>query len=196
MTNNLFIGGFPYETTQDELVSLFSKCGTVKSAKILIDRETGRSRGLAFIEMSTELEAADAIAKLDGCLVGSRKIFVSEARPQDKKPGGFDAKPGFNERRSGRDRRAGAGPSEPRREEWKKRPSFGDDRKPFGDRKKTWDAKPGFGADRKPFSERKKSWGDKPGGGKGKPFGGEKKWGGKRPGGGGKNFGGKRRFGS
>src|SRR5688572_16253330 len=57
MTNNLFIGGFPYETTEAQLAALFGRCGTVLKVKILLERDTGRSRGLAFVEMGTPAEA-------------------------------------------------------------------------------------------------------------------------------------------
>ena len=96
MTTQLFVGGFPYETTQEQLAAHFRSCGTVKDVKILLERNTGRSRGLGFVEMSSAAEAKAAMAKLNGSDFGSRKIFVSEARPQEKRPGGFLAKPGFD----------------------------------------------------------------------------------------------------
>lgn len=185
MNSNLFVGGFPYDTTQEELAAFFRACGTVRGVKILTDRETGRSRGLAFVEMSTEAEAREAISKLNGSALGARKIFVSEARPQEKRPGGgFAAKPGFVERRSGKDRRQGWGPlggvdarrgERPARDEARREGSWA--------RKKPWAGKPGFPG-KKSWEQRssfdrgaKKAWGGKPGGGKkwaGKPrkFGG------------------------
>ena len=184
MNSNLFVGNFPYETTQEELSALFRTHGRVMSVKSLVDRETGRSRGIAFVEMSAEAEAAAAIAKLNGTTLGAREIFVSEARPREKKPDGPLGKPGFVERRSGKDRRqAHKGPGGggfPRREEkpWEKRPPFG------GGPKKKWGAKPGF-AGKKPWEKRpsfggpKKEWDRKPGFGpaKGQGFGEKKKWG-------------------
>jgi len=174
MTNNLFVGGFPYETTEAELAKFFASCGTVSRVKILTERETGRSRGIGFVLMSTEAEAAAAIAKLNDTMLGERKIFVTEAKPPEKREGGPADKPGFVERRSGLDRRrqpsgpAGAGAGERR---WDKKPGG------FGGEKK-WDKKPGgFGGEKK--------WDKKPGG-----FGGEKKWD-KKPGG---LEGGKKRF--
>jgi len=89
VTNKLFVGGFPYETTQEQLTELFKACGTVKSVKILMDRETGRSRRISFVEMATEAEAQAAINKLNGTNLGARKIFVTEARPPEKRPAGF-----------------------------------------------------------------------------------------------------------
>jgi len=172
MINNLFVGGFPYETTQEELSALFATCGKVLSAKILVERETGRSRGIGFVEMSTEAEARSAIANLNGKSLGARKIFVSEARPSDKKPGGAGGKPGFVERRSGKDRRQAKGSFggvDARRGE---RPAPGEGRRegPF-EHKKKWAGKPDFPG--------KKKWEKRPGPGGDKPkgFGGKKPWG-------------------
>jgi len=137
MTTKLFVGGFPYETTQDELTALFRTCGTVKSAKVLMDRETQRSRGIGFVEMATEAEAQAAIAKLNGSLMGSRKIFVNEARPPEKRPAGFGA-PGL-----GTGRPAPGGPSMPSRDE-PRRGSFASRKKKWADKKK-WERKPGSG---------------------------------------------------
>src|SRR5687767_7412083 len=107
---NLFVGGFPYETDSEALSALFCSCGTVKSVKVLLERDSGRPRGLAFVEMSSDEEAAAAISKLDGSDLGGRKIFVTKARPKEGKPDfktGPAGKPGFVERRSGKDRRKG-----------------------------------------------------------------------------------------
>lgn len=113
MANNIYVGGFPYKTTKEDLVKFFSVCGTVTSAKIILDRETGRPKGFGFVEMSTDAEAKAAVAKLNGATLGERKIFVVEGRPQEKSEGfspkpSAPAKPAFAERRSGKDRRAGA----------------------------------------------------------------------------------------
>jgi hypothetical protein len=109
MNSNLFVGGFPFDATSADLEAHFRSCGTVKSVKILLDRDTGRSRGLGFIEMSSESEARAAIAKLHGSTMSARKIFVSEARPRENQPEAPAAKPGFVERRSGKDRRRAQG---------------------------------------------------------------------------------------
>jgi RNA recognition motif-containing protein len=128
MANNIYVGGFPYKTTKDDLTKLFSTCGTVVHAKVILDRETGRPKGFGFVEMSTDAEAKAAVAKLNGAMLGGRKIFAVEGRADkskratppygggvplphavrkgpDPKPG----EPGFVERRSGKDRRAQAG---------------------------------------------------------------------------------------
>ena len=156
MNNNLFVGGFPYEATEEDLSALFRACGTVKSVSILLERGTGRSRGLAFIEMSSETEARKAIAKFNGSTMGARKIFVSEARPREGRPGGFAAKPGFVERRSGKDRRrtqgASGGGSMSRDERLSAAASR---RKGFFKPKKKWEGKPGSPG-------KKKNWSGKP----------------------------------
>lgn len=181
MLNNLFVGGFPYETTQEQLAALFRSCGTVKNVKILVERQTGRSRGLGFVEMSSETEARAAIAKLNGSSLGPRKIFVSQARPPEKQPGAFPGKPGFVERRSGKDRRrasGAAGAPEFRRGE--KPPAEEGRREGFLERKKKWLGKPSF-TGKKEWKKRPPSSGEKP-----KEFGSKKKWGPGGPGGGNK----------
>lgn len=85
----LFVGSLPFETTEQDLQKLFSAHGTVASAKIITDRETGRSRGFGFVDMPTEAEAKAAITALHGSNVGGRQIAVNEARPMEKRGGGF-----------------------------------------------------------------------------------------------------------
>ena len=149
VTNKLFVGGFPYETTQEELSALFRTCGTVKSVKILMNRETGQSRGISFIEMSTEAEAQAAIMKLNGTNMGSRKVFVTEARPPEKRVDGPGGKPGFSDRRPGSDRRPahgapGGGHDAPPTDEPGREGAFKHKKKWSG--KKKWDhKKPGGG---------------------------------------------------
>jgi len=101
MSKSIFIGGLSYKTTEEELSALFGTCGTVINVRILVDRATARSRGIGFVEMSTDAEARAAIEKISGTNLGGRKIFASESKPQDKLPGNL----GFVERRSGKDRR-------------------------------------------------------------------------------------------
>jgi cold-inducible RNA-binding protein len=129
MAHNLYVGGFPWSTTKEQLEAFFTKAGKVKSAKVILDRETGRPKGFGFIEMSTDAEAEVALKTLNGADLGGRKIFVVAGRIQNEKkaftrpsaPGAPAAparpprpgEPGFVERRSGKDRRgagtAGAG---------------------------------------------------------------------------------------
>lgn len=84
----LFVGNLPFATTEDELHSLFSQSGQIASAKLMIDRETGRSRGFAFVEMPNDAEAQAAIQKLNGYDLGGRQIVVNVARPMEKREGG------------------------------------------------------------------------------------------------------------
>lgn len=82
MGKKLYIGNLPYSATDNELQQLFSQAGVVESAKVISDRDSGRSKGFGFVEMSTDSEAAEAIKKLDGVTMDGRKIAVNEARPQ------------------------------------------------------------------------------------------------------------------
>ena len=82
MATKLYVGGLPYNTTQDELQNAFAQAGSVSSATIIMDKMTGRSRGFGFVEMANDNEAADAVAKLNGSELDGRKIVVSEARPK------------------------------------------------------------------------------------------------------------------
>lgn len=85
MATKLFVGGLPYSVTDDELQELFTPAGKVTSAKVIIDRETNRSKGFGFVEMETEEEAKAAIEKLHDTEVGGRMIAVSEAKPQERR---------------------------------------------------------------------------------------------------------------
>ena len=99
MGKKLYIGNLPFSATEQALSDLFSQCGTVESTKIVTDRETGRSKGFGFVEMSTDEEASDAISKLNGSDCEGRTITVSEARPmvpREKRPGSFGGPRGGN----------------------------------------------------------------------------------------------------
>ena len=85
MNNKLFVGGLPYSLSVDELTEYFSQAGTVVSANIINDRETGRSKGFGFVEMSSPEEAQQAIEKLNNTELGGRNIHVNEARPQENR---------------------------------------------------------------------------------------------------------------
>jgi RNA recognition motif-containing protein len=86
----LYVGNLPFSATEEEISAKFSSCGTVESAKLITDRDTGRSKGFGFVEMSSDAEAQAAIDKLNGQDYGGRPMTVNEARPQEKKgrPGG------------------------------------------------------------------------------------------------------------
>ena len=81
MGKKLYVGNLPFSATDQILVDTFSQCGTVESAKIIVDRESGRSKGFGFVEMSTDAEAADAIAKFNGADYDGRPMTVNEAKP-------------------------------------------------------------------------------------------------------------------
>ncbi|HSW98947.1 MAG TPA: RNA-binding protein [Candidatus Saccharimonadales bacterium] len=85
MANKLFVGSLSYSVTDDQLNDAFAPFGTVVSAKVIMDRETGRSKGFGFVEMSTDEEAQAAIKGLDGKEIGGRAVAVSEARPQENR---------------------------------------------------------------------------------------------------------------
>ena len=81
----LFVGGLPFSTTDDELQAAFADFGTVASAKVITDRETGRSRGFGFVEFDSDDEGKAAVAGLDGKDLGGRTIHVSEAREREQR---------------------------------------------------------------------------------------------------------------
>jgi len=82
MATKLFVGSLAYSVTDAELEEAFAEAGTVVSAKVIMDRDTNRSRGFGFVEMSTEEEAKNAVKLLNEKELGGRRIIVSEARPQ------------------------------------------------------------------------------------------------------------------
>jgi len=110
MASKLFVGGLPYSTTNDELQDLFAAHGTVASAVVINDRETGRSKGFGFVEFEDDNEAKEAIKALDGSELGGRKIIVNEARPREDRPrgggggGGYGGNRDFNRSSSFRQR--------------------------------------------------------------------------------------------
>jgi cold-inducible RNA-binding protein len=84
----LYVGNLPFSTTEDDLKELFSAHGEVASASIVMDRETGRSRGFGFVEMSNDDEASNAINAVNGQQMGGRALQVNEARPKSEGGGG------------------------------------------------------------------------------------------------------------
>jgi RNA recognition motif-containing protein len=83
MAAKLFVGSLAWGTTDDSLSEFFAQAGTVVSAKVITDRDSGRSKGFGFVEMSTDEEAAKAVAELNGKDLDGRAINVNEARPQE-----------------------------------------------------------------------------------------------------------------
>ena len=100
---NIFVGNLDFVATEDQLRGLFENYGTVDRVSILTDRETGRSRGFAFVEMSNADEAERAISALNGYTLGGRALNINEARPREERSGGGG---GY-----GGDRRGGGGGS-------------------------------------------------------------------------------------
>jgi cold-inducible RNA-binding protein len=88
MGSKIYVGNLPFSATSESLNEMFSKFGKVDSAKIVMDRDTGRSKGFGFVEMSTGDEAAAAIEKLNGSDIGGRSLVVNEARPMEPREGG------------------------------------------------------------------------------------------------------------
>ena len=96
MSKKLYVGNLAFQTTNQDLQQLFAQAGTVESASVIEDRDTGRSKGFAFVEMSTEDEAAAAIQQFNGKEVAGRALKVNEARPKENRSGG-----GFGGNRGG-----------------------------------------------------------------------------------------------
>lgn len=88
MSKKLYVGNLAFQTTSQDLQELFAQAGTVESASIIEDRDTGRSKGFAFVEMSTEEEAAAAIDQFNGKELAGRMLKVNEARPKENRSGG------------------------------------------------------------------------------------------------------------
>lgn len=89
MGNKLYVGNLAYSVRDESLQSAFSQFGTVTSAKVMMDRETGRSKGFGFVEMGSDAEAQAAINGMNGQALEGRPLVVNEARPREERPGGF-----------------------------------------------------------------------------------------------------------
>jgi RNA recognition motif-containing protein len=88
MGKKLFVGNLSFDTTDGVLEQLFGEFGTVQSVQIILDRDTGRSKGFGFVEMGSDQEAQAAIAALSGKEVGGRSLTVNEAKPREDRGGG------------------------------------------------------------------------------------------------------------
>ena len=88
MSMKLYVGNLAFQTSSEELQTLFAQAGTVESVSLIEDRETGRSRGFGFVEMSTKEEGAAAIAQFNGKDLGGRALNVNEAKPRENRGGG------------------------------------------------------------------------------------------------------------
>ncbi len=91
MGNKLYVGNLPYQVRDNDLEEAFSQFGQVTSAKVMMERETGRSKGFGFVEMGSDAEAQAAITGMNGQSMGGRSVVVNEARPMENRPrtGGF-----------------------------------------------------------------------------------------------------------
>lgn len=99
MSTKLYVGNLAFQTTSQDLQELFAQAGTVESASVVEDRDTGRSRGFAFVEMSTQEEANSAIEQFNGKEVSGRALKVNEAKPRENRGGGGGR--GFGNNRGG-----------------------------------------------------------------------------------------------
>jgi RNA recognition motif-containing protein len=88
MSRKLYVGNIPYETNENDLQALFAEAGAVESVNVVRDRETGRARGFAFVEMATDQDAQAAVTQLNDRAFGGRRLTVNEARPQTPRAGG------------------------------------------------------------------------------------------------------------
>ena len=89
MGNKLYVGNLPYQVRDSDLEQAFSQFGQVTSAKVMMERETGRSKGFGFVEMGSDAEAQAAITGMNGQSMGGRSVVVNEARPMEQRPRGF-----------------------------------------------------------------------------------------------------------
>mgnify|MGYP001766742782 FL=1 len=88
MESKLYVGNLPYNTTEEELRTMFAQAGTVESVEVIKDRDTGNSKGFAFVTMGSQAEAEKAIQLFDGKALGRREIRVNIARPREDRGGG------------------------------------------------------------------------------------------------------------
>ncbi len=96
MATKLFVGSLAYSVTDEDLGQLFAQVGTVVSAKVIMDRDSGRSKGFGFVEMSSDAEAQAGLDKLNGQELSGRSIVISEAKPMTDRP----ARPNFSRNNS------------------------------------------------------------------------------------------------
>jgi len=111
MGNKLYVGNLPYTVRDEDLQQAFGEFGAITSAKVMMERDTGRSKGFGFVEMGSDAEAQAAIAGMNGQSLGGRSITVNEARPMEARPprtGGFGGGGGYGGGGGG-DRSGGGG---------------------------------------------------------------------------------------
>ena len=101
MGKKLYCGNLSYNTTNSDLEQMFTEYGQVKSAEVIMDRDTGRSKGFGFVEMGTDEEAQAAVSALNGQMHSGRALTVNEARPREERGGGGGGRGGFGGRGGG-----------------------------------------------------------------------------------------------
>lgn len=95
MNNKLYVGNLPYDISEDDLREMFSKAGSVTKVDLIKDRDTGRSKGFAFVEMGSQSEAEEAIKQFNGATLGNRELKVNIARPREERsPSGYGSRSG------------------------------------------------------------------------------------------------------
>lgn len=101
MSKKLYVGNLTFDVTDDQLRGMFDSFGSVQSAQVIMDRDTGRSKGFGFVEMSNDQEAQAAIAGLNGQMSGGRALTVNEAKPKEDRPrsGGGGGRGGYGGKR-------------------------------------------------------------------------------------------------
>jgi RNA recognition motif-containing protein len=104
MSVKLYVGNLAFQTSSEELHELFSQAGTVESAAVVEDRDTGRSRGFGFVEMATKGDGEDAIAQFNGKEINGRSLVVNEAKPREERSKSDRNHRGFNSRSGGGNR--------------------------------------------------------------------------------------------
>ena len=95
MATRIYVGNLPYTTDNEQLAQLFRACGDVVEASVVLERESGRSKGFGFVKMSGDAAARNAIASLDGTLLGDRTIRVTEAQPRPERSADSHSGSGF-----------------------------------------------------------------------------------------------------
>ena len=105
MEKKIYVGNLSYATTEDDLRELFSQAGTVDSVALIKDRDSGQSKGFAFVEMSNQADAEKAIQMFNGKTLGNRELKVNLARPREERSsGGYGRGGGYGHKGSGNDR--------------------------------------------------------------------------------------------
>lgn len=95
MAKKIYVGNLSFQTTEGDLTGMFEQFGTVESVQIITDRNTGRSKGFGFVQMTDDEAAAKAIAQFNGKEVNGRKLTVNEARPMEKRESGRGGRGGY-----------------------------------------------------------------------------------------------------